>query len=119
MHELISPSELAKHGISAQVLLLKFKEQLVKDFEMSNVELDLNLLQSNSIEDIQNSVADKIKQIPATVLQHLLYRIDISEKQLNEAYIKESNLDRNEVIVNLIIKRILQKVILKIVYSKY
>lgn len=118
MDELLPKSELIKHGISADVLLIKFKEQLLKDFEMSNVEIHLNSENKNSIEEIQSSLIPSIKQIPLGVLQQLLYRIDISEKQLSEAYIKEKNSDRNEVIATLIIKRILQKVILKIVYSK-
>ncbi|MCW3075883.1 MAG: hypothetical protein JWO32_492, partial [Bacteroidetes bacterium] len=50
--------------------------------------------------------------------QQLLYRIDVSEKQFADALSYKSNVNHNDVLADLIIKRILQKVILKVIYSK-
>jgi hypothetical protein len=93
-----------------------FLLQLIKDFEQSNFPIeglkDLNpdyhqihraleqLLQNNEFSTQHN-------------IMQLIYRIDISEHQLAK-YLNE-NKDRNyfDVIAELIIKRVLQKVVLK------
>lgn len=118
MTELITASELQKCGVSAETLLLKFKEQLIKDFERSNLLDYLQPLNDLSFDGIQNNLSDALKKIPGSGLQQLYYTIDISEKQVREAMSENDEKESNDLISAIIIKRILQKVILKLVYSK-
>jgi hypothetical protein len=117
MNELIREEELKKSGLSAAELLLKFKEQLLRDFEMSNVDEHLDPL-GDSFDAIQKNILQVLDKISGVKLQTLLYRIDISEKQLNESLKEFPEKTRNDVVSVLIIKRILQKIILKVIYSK-
>jgi hypothetical protein len=121
MSELIDKSELQKYGLDAEELLRRFREQLSRDFEMSSLERFLPPLEDSSYESIhlQLSLAlEKIALSGTGAYQNLLYRTDISEKQCHKALKEHNHLSSHEVIAELIIKRVLQKVILKIVYSK-
>ena len=51
-------------------------------------------------------------------LKNLLYRIDITELQIKNAALKNPELHLQFLLAELIIKRILQKVVLKELYSK-
>ncbi|MBA3663609.1 MAG: hypothetical protein H0W61_05305 [Bacteroidetes bacterium] len=121
MIELFKEEELEKSGLSREVLLQKFREQLLRDFEMCNVhsylqpfsELTYPLIHANLSQAIE-----KIISAGSSFYQQLLYRIDISEKQLAEGLHENMGVKENEVVASLIIKRILQKVILKVIYSK-
>ncbi|MCE3227735.1 MAG: hypothetical protein K0S32_2286 [Bacteroidetes bacterium] len=120
MNELIREEELRKTGLSAEELLIKFKEQLLRDFEMSGAIEYLEPLE-DSFDHIQHNLIqalDRVSSSGYSKLQQLLYRIDISEKQLHEAMNENGNKTRHEILATLIIKRVLQKVILKVIYSK-
>jgi hypothetical protein len=120
MNWLIKEEELQKSGLSAEELLLKFKEQLFRDFEMSGVSEFLDPVNNSFDSILQNVVQslDKIQVSGSSKLHSLLYRIDLSEKQIEEGLRENGDKTRNEVLAVLIIKRILQKVILKVIYSK-
>jgi len=121
MADIISQDELQKYGLSAESLLAKFKEQLLKDFEMSNVQMYLDPVDDLSYEAIHLNVSralNKIIEKAHSNFQQLLYRIDISEKQYQDAVREHRDADKNSVLADLIIKRVLQKVILKLIYSK-
>jgi hypothetical protein len=102
-------------------LLDRFKEQLVRDFEMCNAGsylLPLDDLSYPSIHQNLEQALDKIMRTGHSVYQQLLYRIDISEKQLSKALQQSYGRTESDVIADVIIRRILQKVILKVIYSK-
>lgn len=105
-----------QNQLSSTALFEAFKQQLIKDFEQSSFPVE-------AIESI-NPNYNKIHGIILSLLQHnefssqhnimqLIYRVDISETQLAK-YLNEHK-DRNyfDVIAELIIKRVLQKVVLK------
>ncbi len=121
MQQLIKKQELDLLKISQEELIEKFKIQLVKDFEMSDVLDYLEPITVFDYESICHNVAKALKSIDTrdfSKYQHLLYRIDISEKQLDAELKANSSGERYSILADLIIKRILQKVILKIQYSK-
>lgn len=101
-------------------LFEKFKEQVFKDFELTGLINDVPKINNNQLEHIFQSILNSITSIEnrdTTALKNLLYRIDLSEQQIREAINKTPNRSYQEVITELIIKRILQKVILKQNYS--
>lgn len=121
MLELFKEDEIKKSGLSAAELRERFKTQLLKDFEMCNLLNYLSPLQDLSYDSIHENVKqalDKIMRTGGSQYEQLLYRIDISEKQLNKALIGKEDKSESDVIADVIIKRILQKVILKVIYSK-
>jgi len=121
MIELFKEDEIRKSGLTPEVLLQKFKDQLLRDFEMSNVDSYLSPMTDLSYPAIHANLQiaiDKITRSGSSLYQQLLYRIDISEKQLAEGLQENRNREESDVIAELIIKRILQKVILKVIYSK-
>jgi hypothetical protein len=121
MNELINKAELEKAGLSVAELLKKFREQLSKDFEMSNALQYLKPLDSDNYGNFHENIRqalDILNQKGYSNYQQLLYRVDISEKQVNNAINAEPLRNVLDVMADLVIKRILQKVILKAVHSK-
>lgn len=91
-----------------------FCAQLKKDFEGSGLSAEFTGDLPREFNDLKNSVLGEVKRvISKSALPALLYRVDISEKQLTDYQKKNSALSFEEVISELIIKRVLQKVILK------
>jgi hypothetical protein len=117
---LVKQEELTKLGVTHEELLQKFIDQLKRDFEMSNVLDYLPSINTSTYGDIHSGVCVAIEKIRShtSLFQQLLYRIDISEKQLSEGMRLTESGRENETVADLIIKRVLQKVILKLVYSK-
>ena len=107
--------------LNSKDLFNAFKMQLAKDFEQSN-------FPAAFVETLEPNY-DSIHEIIARELQHsqnqtdfslmqLLYRIDINEAQLKR-YLNESKTEHYfSVIAELIIKRVLQKVVIKQYYKK-
>jgi hypothetical protein len=107
--------------LSSKDLFNAFKIQLAKDFQQSNFSADF-------IETLKPDYTS-IYEIILTELQHhekrthtnlvqLLYRIDISEVQLKRVLNENKNANYFNVITELIIKRVLQKVVIKLYYKK-
>jgi len=102
--------------ISNPELYALFIQQLKKDFDTSNVntdfiadlEPDYDLIFRIINSELQNLLNDsKFK------LNQLLYRIDISEQQINKLSKVKPSSSFIEIISELIIKRVLQKVVIK------
>lgn len=98
-----------------------FKRQLTKDFEQSNFSTDfiagLEPTYSLLLEKIIAELEHHQKRSDAT-LMHLLNRIDISEAQLNRYLKAAQHKNHFAVIAELIIKRVLQKVVIQHYYKK-
>lgn len=107
--------------LSSKDLFDAFKLQLVKDFQQSNFAADfikdLELDYAQILEIIVLELQRSEKRADSDVLQ-LLYRIDISESQLQRYLNKDSNKNHLMTIAELIIKRVLQKVVTKRLYKK-
>jgi hypothetical protein len=103
-------------GISRPDLFEKFKLQLKKDFEGSGLNGDFADALEPRFENILNSVIHEIEKINARAvskLTGLLYRIDVSELQIRKLSQIKPQSDMNELIAELIIKRELQKIVIK------
>ena len=121
MSLLIKESELQRHGLTAEDLQNKFKIQLFKDFEMCGVIQYIQPITDFSYEAVHQNLVKAVNEIIHNSLsgyQQLLYRIDISERHLKEKIKAEADRKSEDVLAELIIKRILQKVILKQMHSK-
>ena len=109
-----------KNQLSSNELFQAFKRQLAKDFEQSNFPADfveaLGPVYSTILEKIAEELQRHERRTDFNIMQ-LLYRVDISEAQLNK-YISERR-DENyfTVIAELIIKRVLQKVVTRHYYK--
>lgn len=97
-----------------------FKTQLKKDFSSCSLSVDfINDLHA----DLPHLKAELIKELEPLLknnsqLSALLYRIDISEAQIKSYTDKNKTMSFEEILSELIIKRILQKVILKKKFSQ-
>lgn len=121
MTELLKESELKQYGLSPEVLLAKFNSQLYKDFEMCGLQTYLEPLTETAYEIIHRQLIETLKKIQnqnSQSLNNLIYRIDISEKQVSEKLKTKEGESYETILAELIIKRVLQKVVLKEIYSK-
>lgn len=97
-----------------------FKQQLIRDFDL----VGLQLLNDKNIQANYEHLLVKLTHIVEDIstknhskLMELLYRIDISELQLKKELKTHAEKSMEAVIADLIIKRELQKVVLKQLYK--
>lgn len=110
-----------KDSLSSKELLDLFKQQLKKDLEECGSEGEFVDLLPAEYDQIKQQLCTTLKQHEKKAgfnIQQLLYRVDINEKQLNERLKKSENEDYLSIVSELMIKRILQKVVLKKYFSK-
>ena len=106
--------------LSSKDLFDAFKLQLVKDFEQSNFPSDFVGALEPAYSSIHERIAQELQRNESKTdfnLMNLLYRIDISEAQLKKYLNKNENENYFNVIAELIIKRVLQKVVIKQYYK--
>jgi len=106
--------------LSSKDLFDAFKLQLVKDFEQSNFPSDFVGALEPAYSSIHERIAKELQRNESKTdfnLMNLLYRIDISEAQLKKYLNKNENENYFNVIAELIIKRVLQKVVIKQYYK--
>jgi hypothetical protein len=102
-------------------LFEKFKVQLSRDFELCGFADVAPKLVSNNLEHVFQEVLKSVMIIEkkdSASLQNLLYRIDVTELQIKKEAANHSDKNFQQILAELIVKRILQKVILKQQYSK-
>lgn len=110
-----------KHQLLQQDLFNLFKIQLKKDFETTGLDADFTDDLVPEFELLKSAIISQLKPILKNTyssLSNLLYRIDISEVQIKNYQETNGLLSFEEVLAELIIKRILQKVILKKRFSQ-
>ncbi len=109
-----------QNQLSSNDLFDAFKLQLAKDFGQSNFPSDFVAALVPDYTTIRDQIAAELerneKQTPSS-LMHLLYRIDISEAQLKKHLHQHKNENRLDALAELIIKRVLQKVVIKQFYK--
>jgi hypothetical protein len=109
-----------KDQLSSKNLFNAFKRQLVKDFEQSNFPSDFIEALEPNYSNIHEKIAFELQYNEKKTdfnLMQLLYRIDISEAQLKKYLQEYENEKYFNVIAELIIKRVLQKVVIKQYYK--
>jgi hypothetical protein len=102
--------------LSSKDLFSAFKKQLAKDFEQSNFSADFIEALTPDYDSIKENIVFELQHNEIKTdanLMRLLNRIDISEVQLKKYLNKNKNESRFKVIAELIIKRVLQKVVIK------
>lgn len=111
--------QIAQH-LATRELFELFKQQLKKDFSECGCESNFVDTLPQDFNEIKRVLAFEIKQNEKRStfnLQQLLYRIDINEKRLSKELKTQAKEDYLMVISELIIKRILQKIVIKKYYS--
>jgi hypothetical protein len=109
-----------QNQLSHQNLFLAFKSQLAKDFEQSNFSADFAETLEPDYERIVDIISAELKNNEKksdSSFMPLLYRIDISEMQLKKYLDANKTEPYYTVIAELIIKRVLQKVVIKQFYK--
>lgn len=109
-----------KNQLSSKDLFDAFKAQLVKDFEQSNFPASFVATLEPDYNSIHEKIAAELQRNENKAdfnLMNLLYRIDISEAQLKRYLTESKNDNYFNVIAELIIKRVLQKVVIKQYYK--
>jgi hypothetical protein len=97
----------------------KFKIQTHKDFEMSGVLEYMPIITSNNLNKLKEGFYNSVLKLELSdALKNLLYRIDITELQIKQACVKNPETPLQHILAELMIKRILQKVVLKELYSR-
>ena len=93
-----------------------FKMQLIKDFKQSNVSTDfidrLEPIYEMLLKKIASELEQNEKQADSKIMR-LLNRVDISEPQLKKYLNENKDRDYFNVVAELIVKRVLQKVVIK------
>ncbi|MBK9283950.1 MAG: hypothetical protein IPM51_06465 [Sphingobacteriaceae bacterium] len=110
-------NKAVQQGINKDLLLTNFIIQLKKDLAMSRIELENNLNEQANLNDVFDAVRVLINKLSFSQLQELLYRIDIPEISTKQTNFEIEQI-KGEHLTQLIFKRILQKVVLKIKFSK-
>ena len=96
----------------------KFKTQTRKDFELAGASHHLPYLETTTLTELENEFYNSVLKLDAANnLSNVLYRIDITETQIQEAVRKFPGESFQKLLAQLMIKRILQKVVLKDFYS--
>jgi len=109
-----------KNQLSSKEMFEAFKTQLEKDFAQSNFPSDFVAALEPGYSGILERIALELQRNEKRTdfnLMALLYRVDISEAQLKRYLNKDKNEHYFNVIAELIIKRVLQKVVLKQLYK--
>jgi hypothetical protein len=115
----LQENELNSFSINNEILGL-FKLQLKKDFESAGIDASFTASLPDSLELLTSAIEAALGPVitNSSLLASLLYRVDISETQLSKAQRQDSTATFLNVIATLILKRVLQKVILKKTHSK-
>lgn len=102
--------------LSNNDLFEAFKTQLIKDFQQSNFDAEFVNDLEPDFADIHEKIVNELLRSEKKADSHLmqlLNRIDISEAQLRRYLNEHQNENRLSTIGELIIKRVLQKVVIK------
>jgi hypothetical protein len=101
-------------------LLEKVVEQIKKDFNWFNFEITFTNKEESAYLELFHQIlplVDELLNDNYPKLLAMLYRIDIDEDFLNKRLKESEQVDTDEVITDLIIKRELQKVIIREIYN--
>ncbi len=101
-------------------LLEKVVEQVKKDFNWFNFEITFKGKDETPYQELYKQILPLIDELlndDYPKLMAMLYRIDLDEEFLNRKLKESEHADTDEVIADLILKRELQKVIIREMYS--
>jgi hypothetical protein len=113
---LADPAPAYQEIIHGKDYLRQLILQLRKDFQSAGIPVKLYLNHPYTFDELVKLIQTAIESATTQQVFHLLYRIDISEEQLKKE-MKSPGIDL-ELIAMLIVKRELQKVVLRMLYSQ-
>lgn len=116
MEDLVKVNDQLTH----KDLFASFKVQLAKDFQQSNFNADFVEALEPNYGRIHEAILRELQRSKKSAdadLMHLLYRVDISEAQLKRYLDANPGEHHLSTIAELIIKRELQKVVIKQYYK--
>lgn len=92
-----------------------FCQQLKKDFESCGIDAEFTSELVPDLQLLNTILLNRLREVMRSdsVFRSLLYRIDVSEAMINSYRARHPDLDFDQLITELIIRRVLQKVILK------
>jgi|SRR3954470_3756063 len=95
--------------------------QVIKDFDMFGLEIKFSGNAYNAYEELFDQILPHIDKLLSSNQQKflgILYRIDISEEQIKKAVNNNLSEPFSHIITDLVIKRELQKVVIRNQYKK-
>ena len=101
-------------------ILLQTAEQIKKDFSFFDITILSNSIATNTYTELYDQMIPGIKNLIKSSHQKfisLLYRVDISESQIKNESANNTDKPFEEIITGLVIKRCLQKVVLRKLFS--
>lgn len=112
-------TELEPYKALAQLDIFRaFELQVRKDFEGAGYPLAQEYVLEKEYTALKKQMCEQVITLSKNnALPQLLYRIDISENQIKKYTQQQKDMSFESVVAELIIKRILQKVIFKIHFS--
>ena len=117
---------LEKFSIQAYItnidILRQTVEQIKKDFDLFGMEIKFSGNNYDAYEELFNQIQPHIEQLIQKDYQrfmNILYRIDVNEQQLKQKLHENSSESTGEIISDLIIKRELQKVVIRNYYKQH
>ena len=96
--------------------------QIIKDFDMFGMELKFSGNAYNAYEELFDQIEPHIKKLIDTnqsKFMGILYRIDLSDDQLKKAVQENATEPFSVIVTDLIIKRELQKVVIRNHYKSH
>lgn len=90
--------------------------QIIKDFDMFGMEVKFSGSAYNAYEELFDQVHPHIKKLidsNQSKFMGILYRIDLSDEQIKKAVSENGSEPFSEIVTDLIIKRELQKVVIR------
>ncbi len=106
-----------KNQLTSLGLFEAFKKQLAKDFEQSSFPVEVIASLEPDYAHIHRKLVLELERSQKNNMMKLLNRIDISEAQLKKYVNKQKEESRLSVMAELIIKRVLQKVVIRQFYK--
>lgn len=91
-------------------------EQIIKDFDMFGLEIRFSGNAYNAYEELFEQIEPHIKKLidsNPSKFMGILYRIDVSDEQVKKAVKENASEPFSEIITDLIIRRELQKVVIR------
>ncbi len=95
--------------------------QIIKDFDMFGMEIKFSGSVYNAYEELFDQIRPRIENLISNNHQKfmgILYRIDLSEEQIKKAVNENFSEPFSDIITDLIIKRELQKVVIRSQFKK-
>jgi hypothetical protein len=108
-------SDVSKY-INRLDLIKETAEQIIKDFDMFGMEIKFSGNAYNAYQELFEQIEPHIKKLIAdnqSKFMGVLYRIDVSDFQIEKAVNENSSEPFSNIVSDLIIKRELQKVVIR------